>query len=228
MGDSLLRNGSSASQEERSIVAVSWADGKAQKLSHSELIGSAGLLQQCDLARMIELVLRHALKHVVVVVPVRLVFLSRDLLRQAFVREGFHGLDQFVVNLLCAFESAAPGSLASVHDRREVLLIGKIHGLAGETAANRTIPRCDVQNQFPDAVSVFEGTCGSLRGSDTVENFKQRVAMPGVSMKGAAELIGDAGGFGHGGFLIHRIYWNFTEEVSGHAAQVSNRDSSRH
>jgi len=28
----------------------------------------------------------------------------------------------------------------------KVLLIGKIHGLAGETAANRTIPRCDVQN----------------------------------------------------------------------------------
>jgi len=46
-------------------------------------------------------------------------------------------------------------------------------------------------------VSVLDGTRGSLGGSDTVEYFQERVAMPGVSMKGAAKLIGDASGFGH-------------------------------
>jgi hypothetical protein len=55
-----------------------------------------------------------------------------------------------------------------------------------------------VQHQLPDAVSVLDGTCGGLCGSDAVENFKQRVAMPGVSVKGAAELIGYTDGFGHG------------------------------
>jgi hypothetical protein len=54
-----------------------------------------------------------------------------------------------------------------------------------------------VQNQFPDAVDMLDGTCGGLCSSDTVENLQQRVAMPSVSVKGAAKLIGNASGFRH-------------------------------
>jgi hypothetical protein len=40
---------------------------------------------------------------------------------------------------------------------------------------------------------------GSSFCVDIGENFEERIAVPGFPFEGAADLIGEANGFGHGG-----------------------------
>jgi hypothetical protein len=46
-----------------------------------------------------------------------------------------------------------------------------------------------MQNQFPNAVRVLYGMSRSHRSIDTLQNFDDRIAMPGLSIKGTAYLI---------------------------------------
>src|SRR3954466_4359930 len=103
------------------------------------------------------------------------------------------------MNSFGVFDCPAPRSLGGVHYRREILLIGKSHRLARKPAAHSAVPSCDVQHQFPDGMSMLHGPRCSLRGGHAVKDLKERIAMPRVTAKCTAELVGDAGSFGHGG-----------------------------
>jgi hypothetical protein len=52
-----------------------------------------------------------------------------------------------------------------------------------------------MQHQFPDAVRVLDRMGGSHLGINATEDFKKRVAMPSLSIKGTAYLIGKTGTF---------------------------------
>jgi hypothetical protein len=54
-----------------------------------------------------------------------------------------------------------------------------------------------VENEFPDAMCVLNGVGGRYFGIDAMEKFAHRVAMPGVSLKSAADLVGEADSFRH-------------------------------
>jgi proteic killer suppression protein len=54
---------------------------------------------------------------------------------------------------------------------------------------------------------MFHWTRCSLCGGDAVEDFEQRVTVPGISRKSAAELVGDTSGLGHGeSYLFNSIH----------------------
>src|SRR6185437_11420064 len=143
-----------------------------------------GLLQQSDLAGMIELVLDDAAEHVEEVVVV--LALARDLLTQPRIGKGSHCLDQFVVSVLGGINGLAPGSIAGVFHEREILLVREGYGRAPNSSAHGIIPGGDVQKNFPDAVGVLDRPGGRRSGIHPSQQFENRVAVPGVAFKGAA------------------------------------------
>jgi hypothetical protein len=86
-------------------------------------------------------------------------------------------------------DCAAPGGFARVFYRREILLITQLHCLTASARQNRSVPCRNMQNQFPNAVRVLYGMSRSHRSIDTLQNFDDRIAMPGFSIKGTAYLI---------------------------------------
>jgi hypothetical protein len=46
-------------------------------------------------------------------------------------------------------------------------------------------------------VRVLDGVSGCHLGIDTINDFEDRVAMPGISIKRTAYLVGKTGSFGH-------------------------------
>src|SRR5579864_6513848 len=103
--------------------------------------------------------------------------------------------------MLCVFDRLVPSGFADVPYGREVLFVDQLYSHATDARQNRTIPGGNVQNEFPDAVRVRYGMGFGHLGIDALEQFKKRVAMPGLSIKGTAYLVGKTGGFGHAALL---------------------------
>jgi hypothetical protein len=58
-----------------------------------------------------------------------------------------------------------------------------------------------MQHKFPDAVRVLDRMGGCHFGINAIEEFEYGVAMPGISIKGTAHLIGKTGSFRHAASL---------------------------
>ena len=82
--------------------------------------GTLRLLEQCDLPRVIQLMLRDAAEHEIEVVIV--LRLTRNALSQTRIRKRGDCLYQFCMHLPGVFDGLAPRGFAGVCDRREILL----------------------------------------------------------------------------------------------------------
>jgi len=78
------------------------------------------LLQQRDLAGVIELVLHYAVEHVVKGVVGAL--FAGDLVEEGLLREFLDGGDEFHVNLMEVFEGFCPRGVAGIRDGRKFFL----------------------------------------------------------------------------------------------------------
>jgi len=144
---------------------------KGKVYFYSRAAGASHLLEQRDLSSMIQLVLRHAMKHVVESVMGSL--LARDLLVKPRVWENRNGLDQFLVDAPHLGQRLAPCRLARVRDRRKILCVGESHRDPIQPAQHCAIPGRDMQHQLPDRVGALKRTSRRLRGRNALQNFKQ-------------------------------------------------------
>jgi hypothetical protein len=55
-----------------------------------------------------------------------------------------------------------------------------------------------MEQKLPDAVSVFNGVGGRGFGVHVSQYLEHGIAVPGTSLKGAAELVSEAERFSHG------------------------------
>jgi len=153
------------------------------------------LLQQCDLPCVVELVLDDAAEQVEEVVMG--LILARDLFLQARIGERSNRLHQLVMRMLRVFDCLLPRSFAGIFYRRKVLCVARLYCPASDPLHSHTIPGGNVKNEFPDAVRILDRMCGCTLGIDAFEDFDDRVAVPGLSIKSTADLVSKSGSFGH-------------------------------
>src|ERR1017187_1497507 len=85
-----------------------------------------------------------------------------------------------------------PGCFTDMLDPPEVLFIVERNALPANSANTNLLPNRDMQRQLPDAV------CGRNRagsggfGVDSIEDFHQRRAVPGLAIESAVQLVNDA------------------------------------
>src|SRR5256885_17202995 len=95
-------------------------------------------------------------------------------------------------------ERFAPCRFAGICDRRKVIVALKLDRLTRKTPANGSVPRCNVQNQFPNAMGILYRTGCCVLSSNSLEDFEKRISVPRVSIEGTTKLVGEPGGLGHG------------------------------
>src|SRR5208337_4777934 len=93
---------------------------------------------QRDLSGVIELMLHHAMEHVVEGVMGAL--FARDLLVKRFLWKSLNRIDEFVMNPSNMFQCLRPCRLTRIQDRRKVFLAGKLDGHARHPPPHRSIP----------------------------------------------------------------------------------------
>jgi len=133
---------------------------------------------------MIRRVLHQTVQHVIEVVMRAL--LARNLLHQPRRGKARHGFDQLVVRPPHMFERAPPRRVAGIRDGRKIRVAGKLHDDARHAPPASAIPGRDVQDQFPNAVRIFNQLRRGLRCRDIVQNFEERIPMPRLAVKGAS------------------------------------------
>ncbi len=171
------------------------------------------LFQDGDLPGVVKLVLRHSVQQMV-----EIVFFAGDALAKAGLRQRGNRLHQHIVRALRLSERFAPRSLGGFGNNREIRSARKLDRLAANAAESSTVPSSDVQHKFPDAVN-FKNRLGRGRGSvHVLQQLKQSRTMPGIAFKGAAQLIGDKLGFGHGG--SHILTFSSAENIPYQALRV--------
>ncbi len=151
--------------------------------------------------------LREAVKHVVEVIA-----LAGNAVAQAISGQSGDGSDQSVMRMFRFGDGLAPRGRGGLGDAGKILRGFELRLFPTQTAVNGAVPRRNVQDEFPDAVN-FGQRFGRRGGRIYVaQQFEQRGTMPCAAVKGAAELVGDAGGFGirlwissHGISLVEAI-----------------------
>jgi hypothetical protein len=101
------------------------------------------------------------------------------------------------VRLLNRFFGFFSGSLAGVFDGREIFFIAWSARGSGSAAEYGTVPGGNMQNEFPNAVSVGDRLASGLGGGDSAKELKHGVTVPGFAFKGAADLVGETSSFRH-------------------------------
>jgi len=135
--------------------------------------------------------LREAVQHVIEIVA-----LPGNAVAETIVRKSRHGFDQRIVSAFGIGDGLAPGGLRGFGNAREILRRFKLSFRSTQTAVNRAIPRGNVQNQLPDAVNVAQWFSRGRGRVHVLQKLEQSGSVPRAAVKGAAELVGDAGGFG--------------------------------
>src|SRR5277367_5420515 len=148
---------------------------------------------------MIELVLHDSAEVVVEVVVFRR--LARNQFVQAKIGESLYRFHEQVMSRLQLLDSLAPRRFAGIGHRRKILLAAQSVAPALGSAQNGSIPGGYMQNQLPDAVRLLDGMSRGGFGIHVGQNLQQRVAVPGISFEGTAELVSQTGGFGHTNLL---------------------------
>jgi hypothetical protein len=151
--------------------------------------------QKGDLAGVIGLMLHHAVEHESEIV-MRSGFAGDRLVPGCFGKFFYVG-DELFVRVAHVSERFSPCRIARVGDGREIFGGGKLCGNTTHAAAHGVVPCGNVEEKFPDAMRVFDGMSSGLRGCDSLKNFEEGVAVPGLAIKGAAQIVGDVAGFGH-------------------------------
>src|SRR5438876_4272778 len=152
-------------------------------------------LEQSDLPSMIKLMLHDSAEHVIKIVIV--LGLAGDLVLQTRVRKSGDGFNQLVVSLLEMAEGLTPGSWAGVSHRWKILLLGEFDGCATDAPKDGTIPGGDMQDQFPNAVGIFDWPGSSGGGGHASQQFLDGIAMPSIALESTANLVCETSGFGH-------------------------------
>src|ERR1700722_1202172 len=107
---------------------------------------------------MIELVLHNATEHIeMIVVSLRL---AGHRVEQLRIRKSRYRVDERVVFLFNVVHTLSPGGFTGIADRREILFITELDGRPPGSAQHRVVPRGNVEQQFPDAVSALDGMSG--------------------------------------------------------------------
>src|SRR5882724_1192635 len=155
---------------------------------------SSDLLQQSDLAGVVDSVLHDAVEELVEIVRA-----SGDGVGEALGRELLDGFDQRLAGFEDLVVRLLPRRGIGACDAWPVLRRVEFERqrLAVDGMARVLDPGCDVQSQLPDAVAVGNRFRSCLLGGDTVENLADRWAMPGVALEGLVELVSDKFGFSH-------------------------------
>src|SRR5580698_9456422 len=128
--------------------------------------------------------------------------LARNSFLQPRIGEGCYRFYQLAVSMFGVLNRRAPRRLTGVLYRRKILFILRLRGSASDARKDRGVPGSNVQRELPDAVRVFDGMCRCHLCIDAIEDFEKRIAVPGLSIKGTAYLVGKARSFRHTMFLL--------------------------
>src|SRR5690348_4894680 len=105
---------------------------------------------------MVDLMLRDAAKKIIEIVIV--LRLSGNPLGEARVREVTHRAHQFPMRRLERFESRLPCRFTKIRHNRKTLLVGEFYCDAPSSTNRHVIPHANVQDKFPNAMSVLNRT----------------------------------------------------------------------
>jgi len=141
---------------------------------------------------MVELMLRHPMQHVAEVI-----FLSRNPLAQPSVGQNRDRLYQHIMRALHLSDGPAPRRIGGFRNDGKISNPCRLDFLSAQPAAGCGVPRSDMQDKFPDAMSVSQRLRRSRGSIYIVQQFKQSWAMPGIAFESAAQLISDKRGFGN-------------------------------
>src|SRR5580700_5152420 len=119
--------------------AVSLAPDPWPLLFNSSLGTSFRLLQNRNLPRMIELVLRHAVQHVREIVA-----LARHAVAKARVGQSRNGFNQRPMSARHLGHRFAPGRWRGIRDGRKILSALRLAFLSAQPDEGRSVPRRDV------------------------------------------------------------------------------------
>src|SRR5450432_1535976 len=84
-----------------------------------------------------------------------------------------------------------PRRFADMLDAPEVVFIAERNTLSTNSANANLLPDGDVQHQFPDAVRGGKRSGGCCLRINSIQDFDQRWAVPGLAIEGAIELVND-------------------------------------
>src|SRR5262245_316029 len=145
--------------------------------------GRECLLEQHDLTRVIQVVLRRAGE-----LGVRRV-LGAQLLQQAFHREGAHGTLQLLIQSLQGLLAFAPSLRTARRHWRPLFFRRELRTLATKPPKDQSVSAGQVKDDLPNAVrSGYWVSCGVFR-RDTRQHLEYRGPMPGLAPEGPADLI---------------------------------------
>src|SRR5579863_7788066 len=83
-----------------------------------------------------------------------------------------------------------------LRNKREIRYAFRLPFFPGQPSAGGIIPGRNVQDEFPYAVNLGQRLRSGHSSIHILQQLKQRRAVPGIALEGAAKLIGDQSGFG--------------------------------
>src|SRR5262245_45090254 len=141
------------------------------------------LLENNDLARMVQVVLRRATE-----LSVRRV-LGAQLLRKALAGEGADGALELLIQLVQEVLALAPGLRTKLRHWRPLFLRRELRTFSTNTPKNQDITAGQVKDDLPNAVSAGYRMGGGVFRRNTRQHLAHGGPMPGLAPKGSTDLI---------------------------------------
>src|SRR4029079_14454332 len=98
-------------------------------------------------------------------------------------------LNQFIMSLLQVIHGSAPRGFALVENGRKIFFVAQVYRLPSSASPDGIIPCRNMQDQFPDAVSILQRMSRRHLSVDSGQNLLDRIAMPGFSVIRAPDLV---------------------------------------